>query len=592
MHREPTAPAARLSLFDGVPPDELAELLAGLERRRFGAGDVVMAEGEMSPNVFLIESGAAEVYVNDRHGVEHLVGRIGPGTTIGEVALLTGQPGAATVRATSDLEVLVMSDAEFDAVASRFPRVYRNVGAILAERLERTDRLAAEGQSGRLALLRDGAAPPELPWALACSVAWHTRAPTLLLVTGRDPHDDLAALAAACGGPRAEHASLRVFPSRDVSLAEEVDELFLEYESILVLADGAGAETLATAREVHLTRAGEGAPGARPDGTLVEAWVPGPARLGPDRDGVVRIPPLEDADVEALRSGTLPGRTAAGRSLGWVARDLAGLKVGLALGAGSLRGYAHVGVIRAFDRAGLSADYVAGTSIGAAVAALHAAGWDPDGVAAILDRTGPNLFRPTLSRSGLLSNRALKRFLKSVVHDRRIEELGVPLALVSADLPSQTEVIFRRGPIWLAVLASITIPGVYPALRIGSHTLVDGGILNPVPSSVAAEMGADVVVAVRLAPQPLEIVGEMELMETGLPSPSALSVLLHAFEVMQARIVSDLPDVTTFTISPHLEGLPGAKLRHFVEGRRFIESGEAAAEEALPRLATVLPWLR
>jgi NTE family protein len=592
MRPEPLAPPARRSLFDGIPPDELAELLAGLEHRSFGAGAVIMAEGELSPDVYLIESGSAEVYVNDRHGVEHLVGRIGPGTTIGEVALLTGQPGAATVRATTDLEVLVMSDAEFDAVASRFPRVYRNVGAILAERLERTDRLAAEAQSGRLALLHDDGAPPELPWALACSVAWHTRAPTLLLVADRQPHDDLAALAAACREPRAEHASLRVFPSRDASLSEEIAGLFLEYETILVLAEGGGAATLATASDLHLTPAGAALPSARPEGTLVEAWAPGPVRVGPGRDGIVRIPELEAADVEALRTGTLPGRTPAGQSIGWIARDLAGLKVGLALGAGSLRGYAHAGVIRAFERAGLTTDYVAGTSIGAAVGALHAAGWDPDGIASILDRTGPNLFRPTLARSGLLSNRALKRFFKSVVHDRRIEDLTVPLALVAADLPSQTEVVFRRGPIWLAVLASITIPGVYPALRVGSHTLVDGGILNPVPSSVAAEMGADVVVAVRLAPQPLEIVGEMELMESGLPSPSALSVVLHAFEVMQARIVSDLPDATTFTITPQLDGLPSAKLRHFVDGRRYIESGEAAAEEALPRLGAVLPWLR
>ncbi len=80
-----------------------------------------------------------------------------------------------------------------------------------------------------------------------------------------------------------------------------------------------------------------------------------------------------------------------------------------------------------------------------------------------------------------------------------IEQLPLPLALVAADLETRREVVFRTGPVWLAVLASISIPGVYPALKVGGYTLVDGGVLTPVPTNVAAGMGADIVVAVRLS---------------------------------------------------------------------------------------------
>jgi NTE family protein len=169
----------------------------------------------------------------------------------------------------------------------------------------------------------------------------------------------------------------------------------------------------------------------------------------------------------------------------------------------------------------------------------------------------------------------------------------VPLALVAADLETRREVVFREGPVWMGVLASISIPGVYPALKIGGYTLVDGGILSPVPTNVAAGMGADVVIAVRLSNTGATPADEFTVVESHGARPNALSVIMQSIEIMQARIVTDPPQVTTVTITPALDGMPGgAKLRNFAEGRRFIESGETAADEALSRIAAVLPWAR
>jgi len=252
----------------------------------------------------------------------------------------------------------------------------------------------------------------------------------------------------------------------------------------------------------------------------------------------------------------------------------------------------HAGVLEALSAAGLHADFVTGTSVGSACAALHAQGKTPAEVADSLDRCGQVLFRPTLPRRGFLSNRGLRHYLESMGPDVTFEDMQIPLAVVSADIDHQQEVVLRNGLVWMCVLASISIPGVFPAVSIGGRTLVDGGILNPVPASTAAGMGAGGVVAVRLGSPAQTPVDDMVVSEQGLARTNALNVIMRSIEIMQGRIAGDVPDTPLITLAPEFPELPGAKLRHFSAGRRYIESGAASAEEALPRLQTIFPWLR
>ena len=130
------------------------------------------------------------------------------------------------------------------------------------------------------------------------------------------------------------------------------------------------------------------------------------ATLRPHHDRVVSVPQLADADLRAMRNGVLPSDTPAGGALGWAARDVAGLKVGVALGAGSIRGYAHVGVLERLHQAGVPIDYIAGTSVGSAVAGLYALGQEPARIADTLDEFGPNLFKLHFPLRSLLSTAA------------------------------------------------------------------------------------------------------------------------------------------------------------------------------------------
>jgi NTE family protein len=226
------------------------------------------------------------------------------------------------------------------------------------------------------------------------------------------------------------------------------------------------------------------------------------------------------------------------------------------------------------------------------VASLYALDHGPEAIADILDAAAETLVRPALSTRSLLSDDRLRRYLRSHGEHTRFEDLKLPLALVTADIVTGHEVVFKEGLVWPASMATVAIPGLVPAQSIGPYWLIDGGVLNPVPADVAADMGADVVIAVRLRSEPssgrAEGRGEIP---RGQP-PSVIEVITRAVDLMQARVAPRAEAATTVLIQPRCEGAPGMGLRNFNQGRRYIQAGEAAAEEALPRLSAVLPWLR
>ena len=176
--------------------------------------------------------------------------------------------------------------------------------------------------------------------------------------------------------------------------------------------------------------------------------------------------------------------------------------VGLALGGGSARGWAHIGVIRALTEAGIDIDYIAGTSIGSVVGSVFAAGniKDLEEVAVRLDwKQIAYLFDVVLPKSGLIDGKKVAGFVRNHLRKTNIEELPIPFCAVSTDLNTGDEVVIREGDIIEAVRASISIPGIFTPVRSNGRVLVDGGLVNPVPVSVAREMGADFVIAVDLS---------------------------------------------------------------------------------------------
>ena len=192
------------SFLSGLSPDEREWLESSLEHRRFPQGSAILAEGDAPREMYIILSGSAEVSIVDPFAVEHRISTVGPGDSIGEMSILTGQPVSATVRATNDVEVLVLSRTEFANMVTELPQLYLNLGTILSTRLARTNRRAVQQRRGSVSILIDQGASDLMGYALACSVAWHTRSPTLfVLCSDREPDPQLRELIESRPAPEA-----------------------------------------------------------------------------------------------------------------------------------------------------------------------------------------------------------------------------------------------------------------------------------------------------------------------------------------------------------------------------------------------------
>lgn len=552
--------------FEGVDEADLDAVLAGAERRILPGGTLVVSEGDYLEEMYVVVSGSADVSVTTEDGRRGVVARVLPGETIGEMSLLTHEPASADVRAREQLDVVVLGERELDAVVERLPQIQRNIVAILSARLRRLTKLAAV-QQARLVLVEadvPAGANGRGAAALASSLAWHAHANVLHLAVDGCDAAAVAASPVASLRPTRRHGAdtahvARAGPFADDRIAHTLEELAGRFEYV-VLEHPPGW---------HPAQLKEMPPALR----LSDLAEPGPE------------------DEAALALGMLSLATAAGKAHGRVARQLAGLRVGVALGSGSVRGYAHIGALRALERLGVPIDCVAGTSIGAIVGGLYCHFQDADRAAVFLDELGSRMFRPTLSRKSLLSTRALRRYTAKAVGDRLLEELEVPLAVVATDVETREEVVYRRGSAVTALLASTAVPGVFPAVRVGGRTLVDGGIVNPLPTTAAADLGADVIVAVRLVSGGGRADGAVAEWGVG-PLPSAIATIMRSVELVQTRITPRPGSGPTIIVTPEFGELPAAKLRHFRDGRRYIALGEEAVQDALPRLQSALPWLR
>mgnify|MGYP001262193709 CR=1 FL=1 len=178
-----------------------------------------------------------------------------------------------------------------------------------------------------------------------------------------------------------------------------------------------------------------------------------------------------------------------------------GSRIGLALGSGSARGLAHIGVIRALGEAGIAVDCVVGASMGALIGAVHAAGKldDLENFFRDLDwKKTTAFFDVVLPRSGLLDGAKISDLVRDHVPAETIESLPLVFAAVASDLASGEEVVIRDGDIIEAVRASISVPGIFTPVRRDGRILVDGGLVNPVPVTTARALGAEIVIAVDL----------------------------------------------------------------------------------------------
>lgn len=246
-------------------------------------------------------------------------------------------------------------------------------------------------------------------------------------------------------------------------------------------------------------------------------------------------------------------------------------RIGLALGGGAARGFAHIGVLQVLEEAGISPDLVVGTSAGSLVAALYAAGLSGTELASVarhMDETA--LTDWAFPGRGLIRGEALARFVRERTGGRSIEQMKLPLGIVATDLDSGEPILFRSGDTGTAVRASSAVPAMFQPVRIRGREYVDGGLVSPVPVRFARQMGATLVLAVDISQAP-------EGGATGDP----LRMLLQTFTIMGRSINRlELRDAD-LVLRPVLADVAGSDFR---PRERAIAAGRTAALQQLPAL--------
>ena len=252
-------------------------------------------------------------------------------------------------------------------------------------------------------------------------------------------------------------------------------------------------------------------------------------------------------------------------------------KLGLALGGGAARGFAHIGVLQVLEEEGIRPDLVVGTSAGSLVAAFYASGktgaqltWLADSMdeSQLTDWTLPFTGR------GMLRGEALGRYVNSQLNGLKIEDMKIPLGIVATDLQSGDGILFRRGDVATAVRASSAVPSVFEPVRIGNKDYVDGGLVSPVPVRYAKQMGAQYIIAVDISSRPEDA-----------KTTDMLKVLLQTFSIMGKSISQLELTQADVVVRPVLPDVGSAE---FSARKKSIEAGRAAMKLALPQVKAAL----
>jgi NTE family protein len=251
------------------------------------------------------------------------------------------------------------------------------------------------------------------------------------------------------------------------------------------------------------------------------------------------------------------------------------LKIGLALGGGAAKGFAHIGVIKMLEASGIRPDVVAGTSAGSVVGALYASGMD----AFALQQTAFGLDEAKirdvrLFSGGLVQGLALQDYVNQLVHKQPIEQLRVPFAAVATELESGKRTFFVRGNTGRAVRASASIPGVFEPVEIHGKHYVDGGVVSPIPVDAARQLGADFVIAVDISAAP-----------DGSNPQGMMNIVGQSIDIMGRQLAAQESARADVVIRPDLRGIGPTD---FEQKNQAILEGEKAALAAMPAIRAKL----
>nr|WP_274387958.1 cyclic nucleotide-binding domain-containing protein [Salsipaludibacter albus] len=476
---------------------QLAPAVAELGLRRLPSGEVLLCQGDVAESAFLVVSGRLAVTVRDEHGEQTEVARLGRGQVVGEGALFEREARSATVVAVRDSVVAELRAETFHAMLARNPVTMARITRQLVERMARPPR----GQRRVVSTVAVVTTNPAVNARVVTTQVTEAlgRFGTVAHVTAARVDADLGVRGIAASEP-SEPGSRRV--------AAHLHEVELTHDfTVLEVDRGADAwarAALGTADRVLLVVS------PTPDRDERDAVAAATDRIATaTRTNAVVVHPVDTAQprgTAALRDvlgvdRVLHARAGRREDLDRAARITAGRAVGLALGGGGARGFAHVGVQRVLAERGVPIDVLAGSSIGAPIAGGMACGVPPEDFGPALHRLFAGLLDYTVPVVSLVKGERITRSIQEQFDGWDFEDTWKPFLCVSTNLTRSRTRVHRSGPTAPAVRASVAIPGVLPPVPDGADLLVDGGVLNNLPVDVLADEGiCGTIIAVDVAP--------------------------------------------------------------------------------------------
>ena len=484
---------------------QLAALLAEIECLELKRGDVLIREGEDADRLFVVIYGRLRIVARNAEGTETVVDEIGRGDTMGEKSLLTGDTRSVTAYALRESAVGVITRPLFENLKLQYPEVMTRVERIALRRVQRgaaTPDAFHASDAVSFAVLPVGASRGGVPLA-----AFAERLASALAAGGTTLHLSSARLEGLLDRPGIAQADAG--DSAEPILAawlrrQEQSHCYVIYEA----DDGWTPWTercLRMADRVLLVGQGGSAPMPAETDEL----------LARHSDSTITELVLLQPDHNARPSGTaawLDHYPAAGHHhvrLGRPAdfdsfvRRVTGRGLGLVLGGGGARGFAHIGVFRALAEYGVAVDLVGGTSMGAILGATFAMGLNyRDTLKLARQLASPlKLFDPTVPVVSFFASNKVTQVLQRIYGNTLIEDLWVPFFCVSSNLTHAVAMVHRRGPLWQAVRASMAIPGIFSPILVDGDLLVDGCVLNNLPIDIMQRLNRNgPIIAVNVFP--------------------------------------------------------------------------------------------
>jgi NTE family protein len=656
-----------IPLFSGFSPEDLAYIKKRSGFEEFKKGQAIYKEGSAPSYFYCIIRGRVVISAQDRAGKQQILEYLHRGQYFGIISVLTGETHSVTARALNDCLLLIIPKEDFDGLLRHIPQLAIDLSKTLSRRLKRKDvHPKTIFESTIIAVLSSYPQAGKTVYASNLAFSLNKEARKKSIIVDICPHDkchrmprllktgkDYRVTNISARGFRVEHLRAKVLKDRygiDIiyltysnpdelwpkKIADFLSILVNDYHFVIldlpcrredailsILNQSDLIHILSSPRPEHLKSTRSLIKKLEKDFGFSESKVKviinetKPSKLTAQEKQFIlgqeifanlpRIEPrvsgrlvIEDPDAEYSKA------------IRRISRQEGNCLVGLALGVGVAYGFCHIGVLKVIEEENIPIDIIAGSSMGAFIASLWAIGKSSSEILDIAKEFKEpkylwNLLDFTFPLLGFIKGNKLHNMFKSYLQDKTFQDAKIPLKILASDIKRKKSIVFDKGPIIDALMASCAMPGVFAPFDKKGEMLFDGGVINPLPTEPLFEMGAKKIIAVNLTPSREDLIRQYEEIKRDLSSKveqikkkewfnfkdylrkklkvNILDFIFSSFEIMQSEVALKEAQLADVVLHPDISGLHWMELH---KAEEFARIGEAEARKNLEKIRKLI----